>query len=89
MNYIKWILGIFIVLVFIAFLRVNSSRFFRRKLSLMTKILIALLFPILLLFLIFFGSLIILIVIGILIFLFILLLLFLIFGKGKFYYKKF
>ena len=89
MAYIKWILGIFIVFAFITFLRINNSRFFKRRLSLKSKILIALLFPVLLLFLIFFGSLIILIVIGVLIFLFILLLLFLIFGKGKFYYKKF
>jgi len=90
MAYLKWIIAVFLVLAFVAYWKLSSIKFYGEKLlNFRNKVFIALTFPILLVFLIFFGSLIFLIILGILVLVLISYLVFFIFGRGKIYYKKY
>ena len=90
MAYLEWILGIFLVLVFIAYWRLSNWKYYGKPiLSFRNRILISVIFPILLVFLIIFGSLASLVILGVVVFIALAVLLFWIFGSRKVYFKKF
>ena len=89
MAYLEWVSVGFIILIFIAYRKLSRLKFHRRKiLNFRNRVLIALVFPILLIFLIFFGGIVFLMILGIIILVFVLFLLFWIFGRRKIYYRK-
>ena len=90
-NIILWktVTIICLVLAFLIFLKLSSLKVKGRNLiTLRTRIFLALMFPLILILIVFFASLLLIFILGVLVVVFILFLILLFTGKTKIYYKK-